>query len=295
MNKTGVFLLSAAFALAQSSSRDGIGPTFIMGGAGTLKSGITIQFATYAIPGGGWGAGYGRGGIDVGTDTLHRSVVDSAGGSYFGYDLTFASDAAGGYQAVFRPLSRVPASSRLTVPKFPAPQPVHDGDTIALDLMVRPDGTQRIVDYIRISLRPPEPAPPVTTAEPGDFTLDDGAVTYDAAFMTIWVDGHRETATAGFTQKPGATFWITFPGQGRYILSLLPHPGSAKTGVVRDNVLAFQDGGRKYEVRFMSPIAGAGKAWNLYVARDASARSQPQSPGMIRCGVDRWENLAPGR
>jgi hypothetical protein len=170
---------------------------------------------------------------------------------------------------------------------------VRDGDTIALDLMVSPDGTRRIVDYIRVSLHPLEPPAATTTAEPRDFTVDDGAVTYDASATSVWIDGKKQTGILGFTGKPGSTFWIAFPGHGRYILSLIPHEGLVKSGVVCDNVLFFQDGGDQYEVRFMSSVAGRGKAWNLYVIRDGGYETLTSDA--VSAGIDRLENLLPGQ
>jgi hypothetical protein len=270
-----------------------------------LKSGITIRFATYAVPGGNWAAGYREGGIGggAGVEAIRRDMKNPANGLYFGYDLAFTGDAAGGYQAVFRPLSdaSLPAGSsagasvRAPAPKLPPPQPVRDGDTIAFDIMASPDGTQRIVDYIQIFLKPPEPAAASNNAEARDFTIDDGAITYDASAMTFWINGQKQAGLTGFTRNRGYTFWVAFPGRGRYILSLVPHDGFAKSGVVRDNVVAFQDGSQQYEVRFMGPVAGSGKAWNLYVLHDSIYQPAPQLRDAIRCGTERLENLAVGR
>jgi hypothetical protein len=264
-----------------------------MSGSGTLPSGITMQFATYAIPGGKWGESFGSGGIKVGTEAIHRWGIESTSGAYFGYDLALIGDATNGYQAVFRPLSNVGDRRRVTPAKYPPPQPVRDGETIALNLMVSPDGTQRIVDYIQIFSQPSEPAAATTTAEPRDFTVDDGAVTYDTSRMTIWTDRRKYHGMSGFRGKPGATFWIAFPGRGRYVLSLVPHDGFLKSGVARDSVLSFQDSGQEYEVRFMGPVAGRGKAWNLYVLHDQTYDPEPQLRDALTCGTDRLENLLP--
>lgn len=91
-----------------------------------------------------------------------------------------------------------------------------------------------------------------------------GTTRWTMAPMSVWVDGKKWQGTAGTTGKPGATFWVAIPGAGRYILSLISHAGARKGGVVRDYVLAFEDGGDSYEVRLGGPVAGAGKAWNLY-------------------------------
>jgi hypothetical protein len=294
MIKTSLLLAFAMAALGQTDDPDDLGPRRIMSGSGTMKSGMTIQYTAYAIPGGKWSGAWGAGGIEVRADKIHRSMIESTTGAYFGYDLTFKGDRTSGYQAVFGPLSTA-GGRKLMQPKYPPPQPVRDGDTIALDLMVSPDGTKRIVDYIRFLSRLPEPAAATTTAEPRDFTIDDGAVTYDAWATTVWINGSKLPGTANFTGKPGATFWIALPGRGRYVLSLAPHAGFLKSGAVRDNVISFQDGGREYEVRFMRPVAGRGKAWNLYVLHDQAYSPNPQSRNFAACGADRLDNLLPAR
>jgi hypothetical protein len=162
--------------------------------------------------------------------------------------------------------------------------------------MVSPDGKQKVTDYIEVLAHEPEPPAATTTAAPRDYTLDDGPITFDASRISIWQHGQRVTDKWGFTGKPGATFWIAFPGQGRYVLSLQPHQALTKAGTVRDNVLAFHDSGQDYEIRLMSPIAGAGRAWNLFVAHDPTwQHANPNQQSFIHTGTDRLESLLPKR
>jgi hypothetical protein len=279
-----------------------------MGGSGTLKSGVMVRYKTVlrsaGVPSDDLGLGLGAGGIGVDTNGFHRVMVDRRSGSYFGYDLVIgAGDATNGYLATFQPPSgtsgvfkQVAGGTPLRLMpllKYPTPQVVRDGDIIELDLMASPDGKQKLTDYIEILSHEPEPAAARPTAEPRDFTVDDGPVTFDAARVTIWKQGQQFQGKGGFTGKPGATFWIAFPGQGRYILSLTPYNGSTKSGTIRDNVISFQDAGREYEVRFMSPIAGAGKAWNLYMMHDLTYEPSQNERNLVDTGTDRLENLLP--
>jgi hypothetical protein len=279
----------------------------IMNGSGTLKSGVTIRFKTMAVPAGIDWSSLGEGGISTDANSIHRDMIDKRSGTYFGYDLTIASgDAVNGYVATFQPLSSTGLVSRggaiLTrapEPRFPPPQVLHDGDVIELDLMVSPDGKQKVTDYIEFLAHAPEAAASAAAsaanAEPRDFTVDDGPVTFQAERVTVWSDGQKVPGVLGFTGKPGATFWVAPPGQGRYILSLVPHDGFIKSGAVRDNAIAFQDGSRNYEVRFVGPIAGAGKAWNLYLLHDPTYTPNPNQRLLINTGTDRLENLLPKR
>lgn len=278
----------------------------IMSGSGTLKSGVTIRFKTIAAPAGIDWSGLGEGGIATDANSIHRVMIDKVRGIFFGYDLAVGNgDALTGYVATFQPLSnsapllgRSSGGAILTQapdPKFPAPQVLRDGDVIVLDLMVSPDGKQKVADYIEFLAHEPDPAAPAANAEPRDFTLDDGPVTFHAERVSVWIGGQKYSGMPGFTGKPGATFWVAFPGQGRYILSLIPHDGFIKSGAVRDNVISFQDNGREYEVRFMGPIAGAGKAWNLYVLHDPVYTPNPNQRMAVSTGTDRLENPLPKR
>jgi len=274
----------------------------IMSGSGTLKSGVTIRFKTVAVPAGIDWSGLGEGGVATDANSIHRDMVDKRSGTYFGYDLAIGSgDAVNGYVATFQPLSGNTGLvsrggailTRGPEPRFPPPQVLHDGDVIELDLMVSPDGKQKVTDYIEFLAPEPEAAASAANAEPRDFTLDDGPVTFHSERVTVWIDGQKVSGAPEFTGKPGATFWIAFPGQGRYILSLAPHDGFVKNGALRDNAISFQDGGRNYEVRFMGPIAGTGKAWNLYLLHDPTYTPNPNQRLPMNTGTDRLENLLP--
>jgi hypothetical protein len=87
--------------------------------------------------------------------------------------------------------------------------------------------------------------------------------------------------------------WLALPGQGRYILSLVPHDGFRKAGTIRDSVVQFQDEGKEYEIRFMTPIAGAGKAWNLYMMHDPTYVPKESVRQSISMGTDRLDQLIP--
>jgi len=298
MLRTSLLLVLATAALAQTDRLANLGcGREVISGAGSLGSGLGIRYRTVLTPADASLGSFGEGGIAVGPNAFRRSMLDRSSGRSFGYDLTIAASGNGNsYVATFQPLSDKSSGGTLRplpLPKYPAPQVVRDGDIIELDLMVSPDGKQRLTDYIEIQGRASEPAAATTTAEPRDFSLDDAPVKVDAWGMTIWIDGQKFQGISGFTEKPGATFWVAPPGQGRYVLSLTPQEGFVKSGSIRDNVIGFEAGGRQYEFRFMTPIAGAGKAWNLYLLHDQTYQSR-LSDG-ISVGVDRLEHLLPQR
>jgi hypothetical protein len=294
MFKTSFVLAFAAVAMAQNPASD----RQIMAGSGHLKSGPVLAFRSMLTPAGAPPKGLGGGGIWTDANTMHRYMIDRNSRLYFGYDLVLgARDATGGYLATFQPLSQtdhlgseeIAGMKLMMLPKYPAPQTVHDEDTIAVDLMVSPDGSQRLTDYITILGQ--QPAAAKTTAEPRDFTIDDGPVTFDITQLTFWKQGQLYRGMSGFTGKAGATLWVAIPGQGRFILSLVSHEGFMKAGTIRDNVASFANSGQQYELRFQSPIAGAGKAWNLYVMHDAAFQQDSLHRLSVNMGTDRLDNL----
>jgi hypothetical protein len=313
MLRTSLLCMFAAVAVGQTNSPASFGSGLsgagrqIMSGSTTLKSGVAVRYRTVLAPDGDLLGSFRGSGIAVSADVVHRFVIDGARQSYFGYDLAITpSGAPNSYKASFQPLSNMDETLKrfsaagmslrpMPLPKYPAPQMVQDGDIIELDLMVSADGKQKLTDYIEILSHMPEPAPATTTAEPRDFTVDDGPVTFHIPLATIWINGQKYQGKWGLTGKPGATFWVALPGQGRYVLSLIPHEGFTRSGTVRDNVISFEDEGQLYEVRFMDPIAGSGKAWNLYMLHDLTYQPPQNQRNSIYGGVDRLENLLPAR
>ncbi len=299
MKKTLWLLMAASLAAASADDAD-LGPAALMSGSGTLRAGFTVKFAAYAIPGGKQASMYGEGGILDEPDVVHRFMVDPVTYTASGYDISVVGDAERGYYASFRPLTKTGMTDetgrapRIVVPQFPPLTRVKDGDTIFLELMASRDGTQKIVDYIQIVRTRVAPDRGTATGDARDYSVDDGAVTFDTGLIGVWVDGAMENPQ-GFTGKPGATFWLSFPGNGRFLISLDPHSALPRNGTARDNTMAFEDSGHSYEIRFASPIAGAGKVWNLYVGRQAGYTPPDTARKVIRCGVDRLADLIAGR
>jgi hypothetical protein len=292
--------LIAASALGQP---DGL----FMSGSGDLQSGIVVRFRTMIEPAmsasemKSFNGGL-NGGVSAGVEAVHRYMWDNS--IYFGYDVSVTRSGPGSYSVTFLPLSistqRMFGKSLMPAPQphFPAPQTVQDGDTIALELFVSLDGRHKIVDYLQILAyeNAEPPAASLKRVAPRDFTIDDGPVTFDISpRVTYWINGQEFAGGSRFSGKPGATLWVYFPGRERYILSLVPSPGFEKAGAVIHNVASFAADGQQYEIRFSGPIAGAEKAFNLYLARDPSYHPKPELSNTVVAGVDRLANLLPDR
>ena len=297
-------VLYAARCLAQVST----GHELASGNA-VLGSGETVEYKTLIEPPLSNSAFLPVGsGFHNAGNSIQHFVYDRGSRSYFGYRMAVTPGVTpNARQVTFGPLIESEMRDALKsvagdlplnpapLPKYPAPQTVYDGDTIALDLMVSPDGRERIVDYIRLGFgaKPVKP-PPAATAEPRDFTLDDGPVNFSTEPPQVRIDG---AAFPGivlmYGSKGGATVWFYFPGQGRYILSLAPHEGFARSGVLRANDISFRADGHEYQIHTPKPLAGTRQAWNLYVARDPQFLPRPALVKAVVGGADRLENLLP--
>jgi hypothetical protein len=112
-----------------------------------------------------------------------------------------------------------------------------------------------------------ELAPPDPHLSLQDFTVDDGPVSVQVPFQLLVNGKDWHGHTVGWHIDGGSTLWLGLPGRGMYVLSLTPREGYRfeKFGAIRNHVITFQDGGEQYEIRTSAPIAGADKAWNLYV------------------------------
>ena len=286
MRRTSVIWMCALTAVSLAGADR---PGQLASAYGEIGRDIVVRITTVAEPPipGAWSL---PGGIGVPGDRIQRYLHDDTTDQNFGYDLVvLPGSAPNRHEVRIEPLSLGSTTRRL--PSYPGPQFVEDGDVIALDVAISPDGRQKIVDYIEVE-RKVEPPPASSAGGARDFTLDDGPLLFNFRPPTrLFLNGQGYPGTLGMTGKPGGTLWFSIPGRGRYILSLAPHAGFVRAGEIRDNVIAFQDGGDRYELRTSGPIVGSGGAWNLYLLLDP--RFQPGSGAQY--GMDRLSNLLPKR
>jgi hypothetical protein len=227
-------------------------------------------------------------------------MIDEIHRQYFGYDVSAeATSVAGEYSVIITPLTWTPSKEQgplnpVLLPKYPAPQIMRESDTIELVLLSSEDGKQQVVDYIQVRYKPLQEPPAATSKELAkDYTPDDGPVKFDFDGYNIWVGGEKYSGSTGSSySQSGATLWLYYPGQGRYILSLAPHEGFSKAGEIRDNVISFEAAGRQIEIRTMKSMIGDSPgAWNLYALHDPSFQSK--NAGSVQFGTDRLKNLLP--
>jgi len=286
----GVMAVSARLAYAAQ-------PGEVGSGAAGLGNGVSVRIVTKAVaPSKATEALKLSNRYAVGNGVLHRSVIDAANHTYFGYDL-YAEPLAGTMQcrvAILpltsvrvddsqQPVSRGSASVSagggkpiqvdssyrpVFLPKYPGPQLVSNGDTIELDLLTSPDGQQKVIDYIDVSCKAPDGVPDSSAAR--DVSLDD--VEMHISDPSRSVNGTLIPGSGRGAVMSGSLMWFYFPGKGRFILSIVPRrsQGFVLGGTIRDNVISFRFGNDQYEVKSAATILGTGRTWNLYVLHDQS-------------------------
>ena len=226
---------------------------------------------------------------------IHRVFVDSRNELFFGYELLVERAAESRYFWVtVRALSEDYLSGLRERPSFrgrrlhpgynatafPAsPQLLRDGDTFALDVFQNQRTGTKIVDIIQVSLTDPSQRQ-AAGAGPRDFSPED---------FQLKVSGYRlkvngETVYRSTGGCAGAVIWFSLGDRGRFVFSLVERPGFQfkKVGAVRNNTVAFEWGGDKYEWESSLPVVGAGGNWNLWVLHDPDYKldlfEQPAAP-----------------
>jgi hypothetical protein len=173
----------------------------------------------------------------------------------------------------------------LALPKYPPSQLLHDGDTLALDVLVNPRTGVKIIDFVRVSSKGEAtqaskatgvesaaaalPASGASRAK--DLTAD--MIEMGIANSRLLVNGQQMIGTDE-GRGPGVSgrlLWFYLPGHGRFILSLAPHEGYdfQKIGIVQGRKLAFEMGGNRFEwISSASIIPSIGEAVTLWVLHD---------------------------
>ncbi|HEX8146637.1 MAG TPA: hypothetical protein VF591_05625 [Pyrinomonadaceae bacterium] len=215
---------------------------------------------------------------------LRRVFVDSGDEMFFGYELLVERAAESRYfwvtvralgEDYLRELRERPAfrGRRLhpgyNATAFPAsPQFLRDGDTFALDVFQNPRTGTKIVDVIQVSLT--DPSLRQADDKPRDFSPE--GMHLKVSDYKLKVNG--ETVYRSTGGCAGAVIWFSLGDRGRFVFSLVERPGFPfrKVGAVRNNTVAFEWGGDKYEWESSLPVVGTGGSWNLWVLHDPDYR-----------------------
>ncbi len=214
---------------------------------------------------------------------IERNVRDNFRKVYISYAVTIELlPHAGSYRVSFSN-SNVPAPDDVTKskrevwkvvapPQYPLPQLFEEGDELPLALTGSATGVQ-LVDYIHIGSIGKMPkrteAARDSYAEDSEFAL---------ARPSLRVNGEALPAVTFPESLRGEVLWLYVPGQGRYILSFLPHAklGFSKSGEVAGDMMTLVVGGNVLRIRSGDRIAPGGGVYNVYGTLDP--RWKPADP-----------------
>ncbi len=236
-------------------------------------------------------------------NTIQRVLVDEAAGLYFGYEVEIeALTEAKQFRVTVKPLSpafvqrwrerRASALRELPLPRFPPPQTLDDGDTLALDVLVNAQAGSKLVDFITVSLnQPPASEAPAPGGPARDFRVED--VPLKVRDFQVLING--EVAAQSKGGCAGQFIYFYLPGRGRFVFALAPPAGYGfqKSAVIEQNKIAFTLGGDSYEWISSVPILEGGGHWHLWVWHDPAYRPGLQA-GRNAYGfgaADRFEAL----
>jgi hypothetical protein len=209
---------------------------------------------------------------------IHRLLVREQDGVVFGYDLVVVRvPSTKQFKVVARPLAaEFAATLRGRNAKIPTllalthEELINDGDTLALDLLVNEQLAAKFIDYVSVSAEREGVSPRNTQPIPRDFTLANVQLAVKDFFL--FIDGQSVRALTVRRDCSGTLIWFSLPDGGRFVFSLVPHPGHdfKKIGVIADNRISFTWNDTLYEWISSEPIVGAGGKWNLWVLHDAN-------------------------
>jgi len=297
-----------------------------------FDSGLTVVFTTETDPPGGFRL---SGSIQIksGSNVIHRAFIDPNRGVYFGYDVVVEpADKSDQVMLTFKPLSIPPSNTplpptplgravstgiggrsqqndnrqaepltELKLPKYPEPQIVQQGDTLALDVLVNRQTGVKVIDMIKITTSAANQTTTsfgsgysiatstttLTTSSSSQATSTGGSntandFTVDAVEMKmtssqLLLNGERIFGGEGNNRLGvnGALIWFYLAEKGRFTLSLSPRPGYdfQKIGTIENNRITFTIKDDTYEWISSSPIAsGANGRWNLWVLQEPKFR-----------------------
>jgi hypothetical protein len=274
------------------------------------KGGFVVRYRTVAEPP-KHVASFNKlgGGVTQDERKVHRFMFDDTNQVFFGYDLSVEPvPGTSRSRVTFEPLSLTADQLRVNfkplgsgfrsmlIPRYPPPQVVDNGDTIALDLLVSPDGQQKVVDYLQISSTTATTTARVTSTKDDsgarDFSVND--LELRVADPSVQLNGQAVPGVA-MGEATGSIIWLYIPGHGRFLLSIAPLPGFQKAGTVHHTILQFRDGGDEYEMRTSSPVIQSAKRWNVYVLRDSLYDPRQANPSVTFGAANRLEELVGAR
>ena len=290
----------------------------------TSVGSVTLEFQTLA-PGTNTGGIKGTIQSDPGAPwVVHRLLMDTERGLFYGYDIEIAKgDGPGRFVVAIKPLApaveqefrqsrwsdfcrdcRPPQPMPSSAQRFPAPRTVSTGDTLSIDLLADDRSGELITDRITFN-DPRAMRRPTPILKPRDLSADVVELQMAKPRLLVngkpaWEDSVEGRPDNGGGSVQGDVIWTALPGRGRVFLSLAPRPGYdfKKLGTVAGDCISFAIEGDRYEWISEGAVATAGpvppfnnvQSWYVWILHDPEYR--PAGSGnAVGAGLDqRAEN-----
>lgn len=242
---------------------------------------IRFEFSAGVEPTGGI-SGDLPGGVKIANGRVYRIIQDAKNKTYFGYDVVLDGSPSGErFQIRVEPLSTPPESvgmhpawKKLSLPGSSAIADLRVGATAKFDLLMNPATGEKIVDSITIIERGRDRTPP------RDFAVTDAVLHFDRPELIV--DGAAIGSSGGMT---GVAVWFYTPDRGRFVLSLVPHPGFQRMGEVTDTRLTVKDESAVYEIHSRNSIAPGEGTFYIYVRHDRGWRPRGDDAKRLLLGA----------
>jgi hypothetical protein len=153
--------------------------------------------------------------------------------------------------------------------RYSAPLSINDGDMLALDVLINPRTGVKLVDYFRITSRPP-----VLRRSIGDLvgkarSLEVDDVEFFVEQFELSLNGDVIYTSKG--GMGGRFIWLDIPQTGRFIFSLTPlaeSDGFHRSGYLTRQQIVFTNGMDRYELVSEHPIIPASGVFHVWVRLD---------------------------
>lgn len=249
-------LLAAAAFLQLAPHNLGFSTSPLAGGA-QLRTSTLLQ--TGLSPS-AWLGRFGTTGSFGPTHAL-RYLYDRNSRTYTGYLARITPAGPGAWTVAIEPAAAPPPGEAATyrqtpLPVLPAPRTIHEGESFDLETSATP----RVFDRLEVSAQgfPPSTLPPAPRYLDAEMRFAAPRLSIDGQFVA-----------EGALDARGLSLWMELPGDGRYVLAVVPdeNPRFVQAGSVEGKAMEFHANGHTFRIESSEIVAGS-TARPLYLLHD---------------------------
>jgi hypothetical protein len=153
--------------------------------------------------------------------------------------------------------------------QYTAPLTITGGEMLAVDVLVNPRTRVKLVDYFRVTSRPPVRESGIGNLSTKARPIEIGDVEFFVQNFELRLNGQSIYASKG--GMGGRFIWLDVPQTGRFIFSLTPlseADGFHRLASLTRQQIIFRNGADNYELTSEHPIIPASGLFYLWVRLD---------------------------